>query len=520
MICRFLVLFTLVICVSCSKQEPFSKGQRVLTMGIGSDVESLDPRQIRDLWAISVTRLLFEGLVHSEPDGVVEPALAESWSLSPDQKTYTFHLREAVWSNGRPITSVDFERCWREALRPDFPAPNVFQMYPIRGAREAKRGELPVESVGISTPDERTLVVELAEPTPYFLELLTSQIFFAVPEEWDQGELVVNGPYKMTKWEHQHQLIFEKNPEFWRSEDVGVEAISCLQVDPNTAYQMFQKGNLGWTGSPLTTIPIDLIPVLKENGQFHSAQAAGLHWFRFQTEKAPFDNVKMRRAFSLAMNREEICRYVVVGGEKPACGVIPPMMRQGWSQVACFADHDVEEAKRLFEEALLEMKLTRETLPKITVSCPAMEQRVRILQAVQQQWEKAFGISIKIERVELGSYFQKVSRGDYQVASGTWFADFRDPITILGAFETKELSTNSTRWEDPVYQSLLKKSESEMNEGRRKALLEQAERLLMEEMPIAPVFYYTFYYAKDPKLEGVYFSELGYLDFSRSYWKK
>ncbi|MCB1119815.1 MAG: peptide ABC transporter substrate-binding protein, partial [Chlamydiia bacterium] len=177
---RLIPLLCLVVSCQSAPQDK-AKSEPVLRIAMESDVQSIDPRQVRDLGSMTICRMLFEGLVRpGKNPGELEPGIAERFDVSPDHRVYTFHLRESVWSNGQPLTADDFERSWREALRPDFPAPNIYQMYPIKGAREAKRGQIPVEDVAVRSPDALTLIVELEEPSPYFLELLTSQIYFPV----------------------------------------------------------------------------------------------------------------------------------------------------------------------------------------------------------------------------------------------------------------------------------------------------------------------------------------------------
>jgi len=477
---------------------------------------------------VTVCRLLFEGLYYHDRDHRLAPALAESVEISSDQKQYTFTLKGVEWSNGDPVTSSDFAYSWKTVLSPVFLAPNAYQMFMIKGAREAKRGVLSLDQVGIATPDPKTLVVELESPTPYFLEILTSQVFFPVHQGWDRAhpgwekenleKMPISGPYRVRSWKPYYSLSFERNPRFWgngtitvKKNHTRVDELVVDHLDPNTSLQLFLAGELDWTGSPLSIIPPELVPVLRQRGKLLRAPVAGIHWLRLNCNQPPFHHPKMRRAFALALNRQEIVDHVLQGGEIPAMGLIPPSLLDGTKNY--FADHDLEGAKRLFEEALEEMGMTREQIPSIRLSYTPIAKIHKIVQTVQQQWKQAFGVSVTLDKMEGAAYFERIRGGKYHVSSGSWFADFRDPISFLEVFKFKANSTNNTGWENHSYQELLDQSDWEGDPQKRRALLTDAEAILLDEMPIVPLFFYVLNAVKQEWIDGVYFSDLGYFDF-------
>jgi oligopeptide transport system substrate-binding protein len=297
---------------------------------------------------------------------------------------------------------------------------------------------------------------------------------------------------------------------------VKIDKIVGMVLEPTTAFQMFSRNALNWTGSPLCVLPPDAIPSLKEKGYLRIAPAAGTGWFRVNTEKAPFTNEKMRRAFAYALNRQEICDHILQGGQTPALGIVPPSMKLDNRDY--FTDHDVVEAKKLFNEALQELNLTQENFPEVALSYTSNERSTKIAQTVQQQWEKAFGIKVTLDGCESKCFYEKVSTKNFQLENGSWFADFQDPINFLDVFKYRTNKTNNTQWEDQKYISLLNQSSVESDRNKRRLFLMQAEKILMDAMPVIPIFYYTFNYVKDDELKGMYISDLGYIDFKNAYF--
>ena len=523
-----LILALSILTTSCDKNDSGSKSTgtenspSVLKITSDSDPTSLDPRKVRDLASITALRMFYDGLMRSDFNGKLIPALAEKVEVSSDMTHYTFTLRESYWSNGEPITAQDFEYSWKSILNPQFSAPNAYQFYLIKGAKAAKEGLISLDQVGIKAVDTKTLVVELENPTPYFLEMTAFHPFFPVNPKWDAlsttdkdapHQFIASGAFVPETWAHHNVLVAKKNHKYWNAAEVKFDEIQLMTLDSHTALQMFEAGDLHWTGSPMGDIPTDAMLHLKKEGALGIAPAAGTHFFRFNTTNSPFNNKKMRQAFSYALNRKAITEHVLQGGQKPAMSLVP--LHMGLQKESYFADDSIADAQALFTEALTELNMTKEQLPTITLSYANNERSHKIAQAVQQQWNKNFGINVMLVGYESKVYFDKLAHQDYQISSGSWFADINDPINFLEVFKYKSNSTNNTLWESPEYITLLDKSSIEANPELRKEILGKAESLLMDEMPIAPLFYYTFDYAKKENVSGIYFSELGYLDLSR-----
>lgn len=524
---NFLGLFlVLALASSCSNDtshqtfSAFKSQNNALQISMQDDIQSLDPRLVRDLPTVTVLHMIYDGLMHSDFHGNAVPSLAEHVEISPDFKTYTFKIRETHWSNGDIVTANDFAETWKSVLNPKFPAPNANQLYVIKGAKDAKEGKAPLEQIGIHTPDAATIVVTLESPVPYFLELLTTHFYLPVHESMRNqdpvSEVIGNGPYKILDWKQHNELVAIKNSNHWDSNNVMLDKIVLAILEGNTALQMFQSGHLDWSGSPLGTFPPDAITSLKHHKELEIAPAAGTHWFRINTEKPPFNNVKMRKAFAVALDRQAIVEHILQGGQTAATGIVPPSF--GLVEKPFFEDNNVSHAWTLFQDALNELNISIDEFPEITLSYVQNERSHKIVQAVQQQWSKAFGITIKLETYESKVLFDKIGSHDYLLALGSWFADYRDPISFLEIFKYKSNRTNNTQWENPRYIALLDESAKINDAKKRKELLIEAEKFLIDEMPVIPLYFAAFNYVKKDTVAGVYFSELGYLDFRNAYF--
>ncbi len=515
------LMLLLTLTVSCDRQQEQPEAeekQAVLRISSEEDPQTLDPRMARSLVNVTYIKMFYEGLINRAQDGSLVPGVAREANISSDGKTYTFHLRECTWSNGDPVTAYDFASSWKSLLSPDFPAPNAYQFYMIKGAKEAKEGAITVDEVAINAIDSQTLVVELSDPTPYFLELTSTHPFCPVHPVWasDTSQpFIGNGAYQLGHWEKRSEVEAVKNPLYWDADQVKLDKIIVMILDPNTALQMYAANEVDWIGSPLSTIPVDALATLKQENRLGVAPGAGTQWFVFNTEKAPFTNQKMRKAFSLAVNRHDIVEHVTQGNQTPATGVVP--LSYGLQALPYFEEFSMGAAKKLFQESLEEMQLSAEELPSISLSYVSTERNHKIAQAVQQQWHEAFGIDVQLDHCESKLYFDRIGKREYTLGMGSWYGDFRDPINFLEIFKSKNNSTNSSQWENKQFIDLLNLSARVNDPKNRMNILRRAERILMNDMPVAPIFHASYNYMKNENVSDVYFSELGYLDFKHAY---
>jgi len=379
--------------------------------------------------------------------------------------------------------------------------------------------------VGVKAIDEKTLKVELENPTPYFLELTAFYTYMPVNKkiveanpDWanDATEnYVSNGPFELEEWKHSNKVEIVKNDQYWDQEKVKLEKIHFAVIEEHTtALNMFENGELDWAGMPTSDLPPDAIPTLKDQGRLVVKPISGTYWFKFNTEKPPFNNVKVRKAFSYAIDRQAIIDNVTQADQIPAMGAIPPTaaVHEG----GYFKDNNIEEAKKLFDEGLKELGMTKDQLD-LSLSYNTSEGHAKIAQAVQDQWKQAFGVDVKLSNAEWKVFIEDLHQGNYQIGRMGWLADYNDPITFLQLYKDKMGGNNDTRWENPTYQQLLTQSDSETDPEKRNQLLKQAEQILMDEMPIAPVYFYTQSYTKADKVKGVILHDTGVVDYKHAF---
>ncbi|QRG68135.1 peptide ABC transporter substrate-binding protein [Brevibacillus choshinensis] len=496
-----------------------NKGPKVLRMNLHSEPPTADPALAEDSTSGALLRATFDGLTRIGEDGKPHESVAEKIDVSEDGMTYTFHLRDSKWSNGDAVTAKDFEFAWKRALDPKTASNYAYQLYYLKNAEEYNLGKAKVEDVGVKALDDKTLEVKLKNPTPFFLELTAFYTYFPVNQKVVEADAkwageakthVGNGPFKLESWEHKSKVVLVKNDNYWDKDAVKLDKIDFSMVeDENTELSMFDNGDLDWAGAPLSALPTDAIPALKDSGKMETRPIAGTYMYKFNTEKAPFNNAKIRKAFAYAINRQTIIDNVTQANQQAAMGLVPPTMAV--SSNPYFKDNDVETAKKLLEEGMKEEGITK--LPTLTLSYNTSEGHKKIAEAIQDQWKKAFGVDVKLENKEWKVFLDDMHQGNFQIARSSWTGDFNDPINFLELFKFKKGGNNDTNWENPKYQELLNKSALEKDPEKRKAILAEAEALFMDEMPAAPIYFYTHSYVKNEKVKGVVLDGLGFVDW-------
>ncbi|MGE5702658.1 MAG: peptide ABC transporter substrate-binding protein [Clostridia bacterium] len=496
------------------KSEP-----KVLHLNLHSEPPTADPGLAEDSTSGAVVRATFDGLTRTGDDGKPHESAAEKIDVSPDLKTYTFTIREAKWSDGSPVTAHDFEFAWKRALDPKTASNYAYQLYFIQNGEKFNKGEAKMDDVGVKALDDKTLQVTLENPTPFFLELTSFYTYYPVNKKvveanpnWatEAKTHIGNGPFKMETWEHKSKLTLVKNDNYWDKDTVKIDKIEFTMVeDENTELSMFDNGELDWAGAPLSSLPTDAIPALKQSGNMVTQPIANTYMYKFNTEKPPFNNVKIRKAFTYAINRQAIIDNVTQANQEPALGFIPTSMSVG--NPGFYKDNDAETAKQLLAEGMKELGITK--LPPISLTFNTSEAHKKIAESIQDQWKKTLGVEVTLSNKEWKVYIEDLHQGNFNIARMGWLADYNDPLTFLDLFKDKDGGNNDTRWENPKYKEALNKSATEADPVKRKQLLAQAEQVLMEDMPIAPIYYGTYSWVKKPSIKGVIVDGQGFVDY-------
>lgn len=519
----FLLTSTLfVVLVGCKTKNPHLIISPPLpqeaSLNIRTEPQTLDPRKARSLHDLNVIKMVMEGLTRIDPKGETSLAIAETVALSNDKKTYTFTLRKAYWSNGDLITSYHFRDAWKESLSPNVYAPNAHLLYIIQNGREAKRGKLPLSLIGIETPTPRILIVTLEHPAPYFLQLTSHPIYFPINPHcsshtnWaaEHHSYIGNGPFFIKEWQHYKKMQLSANPTYWDHDAVSLKAIHLfMREDP--MLDLFENKQVQWDGSPFATIATAAIETLKKEKKLQTTPSLATAWIRLNVEKSPLHIKKLRHALAYALDRKSIVQHVTQGSQLPATSIVPISM--GLQQTPYFQDGDREGAQLLIDQ----IYSLKEVFANVTLLYPSDERNHLIAQTLQSQWKEALNLLIKLEPVTPATFFDRLSKKEYTLSLGSWFADFNDPINFLEVFKSKDIGTNNTNWENSRYAELLDEARLCTSEEKRKELLKQSEAILIEEMPVIPLFHFTTLFLKDPRLKNAYLNHLGTIDFKWAY---
>lgn len=480
---RISLVLLLALTGCCTKNS--SRSSQTLTLALSDEPASLDPRSCQLLRDIVLVQHLYEGLTRQDGSGTPQLALAEKIESSPDRLHHTIYLRESYWSNGARLKAEDFIYAWQsQRLSP-----------------------CPLTNAEISSPAENIINIELRSPLPQLLQILALPSNFPICKEADlkkEKTIVSNGPFKMKYWKSTEELALEKNPLYWDAEHVYLEEIVLPIIqDPSTEFYLFEKGNLDWLGQPLShPITKEIAPHLKEEGLLSSYPVAGTFFLRCNTQKEPFDNPELRKAFAYAIPRQKIISHILQGNQQVATKLVPQSENGGY-----FSENS-ELAKQIFQNYLKE---SGKKFPTLVFSYPSSDRNSKIAQFIKDVWEKTFGISLILDVSEKKYFREKVAAGSYQIATGDWIADFDQPQAFLDLFKEDDW-VNQTHWHNSEYSTLLKEALLE-NEGElRDGYYQKAEAILMEEMPIIPIYHYCFDYV-NKDVEDYTLSALGTVDF-------
>ena len=307
-----------------------------------------------------------------------------------------------------------------------------------------------------------------------------------------------------------------KNPTYWDSEAVVLEKIDLYMIeDEMTELSMYENGDLEWIGSPLSSIPADALSSLSKEKDYHHYPIAGTYYYIFNTEVFPFTNKHIRRAFALSIHRQEIVENIVQGGQTVATSLVPPSM---WNEKnTYFSDGDLSSAKTEFEIGLKELGITADELPTIKLSYNTNSGHHKIAQAITEQWSTALGIRVDLENMEWKVFLDSVNNHKFQIARMGGIASYNDPIAILKDYQYADSRMNQCQWSNQKFAELIDLSDHTHNPEKRMEILSEAEAILMEEMPLAPIYFYTGNYMKKPYVKSVAISNLSEIDLKYTY---
>ena len=473
---------------------------QILHRGNGTEPQTLDPHRAEGVPSSNILRDLFEGLVAEAPNGELIPGAAESWKISADGLTYTFTMRpDGRWSNGDPVTAADFEFGLRRSADPETLSRYSSVLAPIRNARAVIAGDLPPQELGVVAADERTLVIYLETPTPYFLGLLTHSTCYAAHRgtveahgsNWSRVETHVgNGAYGLKEWVVQSHIHLARNPHYWDDANTTIEEVRYYAIENQDAeLKRYRADELDITA----TIPQKQLKWIRENlsEEFRVTPYLGTYYFGFNITRPPFaDQPGLRRAMSLAVNRKIITEVVSGAGEPVAYGWVPPV--RGYAQQApeesewTQAQRE-EEARRLYAEAGYSV----ENPLKVEVLYNTSDNHKRIAIALRFMWQQVLGVEATLANQEWKVFLETRKRKqETEIYRAGWIGDYEDAYTFAQLLQSTN-EQNDSGYNNPNYDALLAAASAEPDIVRRAEHLQHAERVMLADQPILPLHFYV-----------------------------
>ncbi len=510
---------TLIFLIGCSENiTPVDSGleQQIYHHGNGSEPQGIDPHIVTGVPEHHILISLCEGLTIPNPnptgsDGYI-PGTAESWTISDDGKEYIFKLnKNAKWSNGDPVTADDFVWSWKRILTASLGSQYPDMLYYLVGAYEYHNGEIDnFDEVGVKALDSHTLKVNLKNPTPFFIGLLSHYSTWPVHKEtvlkhgdiddrngeWTRpGNFVCNGPFQLKTWELNNKIVVEKNPHYYDASMVRLNEIHYYPVsNVMTEDRMFRAGQLHLTSS----MPTQKCPIYIEekNPNLKIDPYMGTYFYRINTENETLSDVRVRKALAYSIDRQLLVDKVTQCGQIPAYSFTPP--GSNGYQPSTEIPYDPVLAKQLLAEAGYS---SDNPFPKLEILFNTNEGHRKVALAIQQMWQNELGIEVELVNQDWKVYLSREMVGDFQISRAGWIGDYEDPNTFLDLMRPNR-GNNKTGWENMDFDALVEEANTINDQDKRYELLNEAEKILIDNMPIIPLYTYVRVYQLSPDVKG------------------
>lgn len=489
----------LAACQDAPQRADCPAGKVCLEYGNNSEPQTLDPGKANLVDEASVIGDLIEGLTTDSPDAKPIPGAATHWEVSPDGLVWTFHLREARWSDGHPVTAEDFVYGLQRTLDPKIASIYAYLLYVIKGGQAVNEGKAAAQTLGAVALDDRTVQLTLEHPAPYLPELLKHQSFFPVPRHvvekygdgWVQpGRYVSNGAFRLVSWRLGDRITVEKNPYYWDAKNVCLDRVNYYPTpDVVTAERRVARGELDLN----TRFQSNRYERLQKTmpGVPRTGVSLATAYLSFNTrDVAAFRDIRVRRALSMTVDRDFITSKLLRAGQLPAYSFVPAITagyvqdgpRTRWADMPF--DQRQAEARRLLAQA----GFTAERPLRITITTPNNTDTLLLMEAIQADW-RAIGVDVKLAQNEAGVAFAAYRNRDFEIGSMSWYGDFNDPVTFLGLFNSDTGAQNYGDYRNPAYDALLAQADQEPDVAKRAQILARAEQLILDDEATAPIYF-------------------------------
>ncbi|HFJ9467670.1 peptide ABC transporter substrate-binding protein [Bacillus paranthracis] len=513
-----MALVTSLLLTACNNKENKSDKEakkQVLNVTVSEEIPSLDTAKTMDGTSAHVMQNIFEGLYVLDDQDQPIPAVAKSFKRSEDGKKYTFDLRkDAKWSNGDSVTANDFMFAWKRAINPETASQYAYMLFYVKNAKEINKGTVPLAELGVKVINDYKLEVELEQPIPYFLQLLALPIYLPQHESFlkEQGKnyalepsnLIYNGPFVLEKWKHEQEFQLKKNATYWDEKKVKLDEINFQIVkDTMTAVNLYEAGNLD-------RVPINsqFVDKYKGDKELHMSSEPAIAMLRFNEKNSALANKKVRQAISFALNKEDFVAHFINNGAKPATGLVPvghineETGKDFREENGNLSLYDVQSAKKNWEEAKKELGVEQVNFEFLTFE---QDNAKRMAEYIKGDLEKNLqGLTIQIKQQPFKQKLQLEQTGDYDITMANWGPDYKDPISYLELFTTGN-QNNKMNYSNRHYDELIKKAKSDLvlDQKKRWEALQEAERILLGDAAVAPLYQMGSAYVQKDYVRGI-----------------
>ena len=496
---------------------PGTPDSDMITINLQQEPPELNSMLTTDTASAVVLRETMSGLTKLDKDDKPVPDMATSWKVSDDKLTYTFELRkDAKWSNGDPVTANDFAFAWKTAMDPKTASQYGFIIADnIKGGDAFSTGKGSADQLGIKVVNDYELQVTLAKPIPYFLNLCAFQTYLPVNQKAyekigadkyakDTDKIVTNGAYKISAWQHDNSITLEKNADYWDAANMGIPKIKMVMIaDANTAMNALKAGQLDYT-----TLNADQIKMMKAQGQPTAAYVDdGIWYVQYNFKRKPFNNVKVREAFGLALDQNTFVKSVRADGSVAPTGIVPSGISGANGKLYTEAQgnivpaYDAAKAKQLLNEGLKELGMTASQL-KLTFLSSNATQAQKDAAYMQEQWKKVLGVSVDVKPLAFKARVDAMNKNDFDFVYAGWAPDYNDAMTFLDLFTTNN-GNNYGKYSSTEYDDLIAKAEKESDAAKRQDYMMQAEKLAVtKDFVVSPLYFSVITYTTSAKFTG------------------
>lgn len=498
-----------------------------IVYNLGCEPETLDPALNTSPKEATAILACFEGLMKLDTNNKAIPGVASSYKKESELR-YVFKLRKSKWSDGKAVTAHDFEYAWKRALSPELGSYSAYQLYCIKNAEAYNTGKTSPDNIGVKAVDDTTLEVTLQNPCSYFLDLLClpsympvrKDIIYASPDKWAKSPFtcISNGPFRVSVWKKGRPMEFVKNENYYDAANVKLNRLVFkMEEDPNLCLTAYECGDMDIIQSPPTSEVMNLV----DEKKLTVSPDLGVYYYSFNCSIKPLSDRRVRKALSLSIDRNYIVQNITRDKATPAGAFVPNGIPDGditmdFRNVGgnyFNPEGQIADAKKLLSDAGYP---GGKNFPNLTLKVDNSTYHVAIAKALQNMWNKNLGIKVNVKTLNWKDTQRTRNGGSFQIIRDGWIGDYMDPMTFMSLFVTG-CGNNDSRYSNKTYDTLIDDANKETDQVKRMALLHNAEKVLMNDMPVLPIYFYTNLTLINPRVKGVIVSPLGYLIFENAH---